>query len=119
MVETPNAASQKPGAVITAEGVAMRFGPRTIFKNVTFEVRRGEVFVILGGSGCGKSTLLKLLIGLMAPSQGEIRVLEGDWAKLEGEALRLTALVFAVVGNFEEAIDGWRYHAQRFPNDND
>ena len=75
-------------AVITAEGVAMRFGARTIFKNVSFEVRRGEVFVILGGSGCGKSTLLKLLIGLMPPSKGEIRVLEGDWAKLEGEARR-------------------------------
>ena len=33
--------------------------------------------------------------------------------------LRLTALVFAVVGSFEEAIDGWRFPAQRFPNDND
>ena len=83
MVETPNA-----GAVITAEGVAMRFASRTIFKDVSFEVRRGEVFVILGGSGCGKSTLLKLLIGLMPPSKGEIRVLEGDWTKLEGEARR-------------------------------
>ena len=32
---------------------------------------------------------------------------------------RLTALSFAVVGSFEEAIEGWRFHAQRFPNDND
>ena len=31
----------------------------------------------------------------------------------------LTTLSFAVVGSFEEAIDGWRFHAQRFPNDND
>lgn len=83
MVETPNAP-----AVLTAEGVAMRFGARTIFQDVSFEVRRGEVFVILGGSGCGKSTLLKLLIGLMPPSKGAIRVLEGDWAALEGEARR-------------------------------
>ena len=83
MVETAGAP-----AVLTAEGVAMRFGARTIFKDVSFEVRRGEVFVILGGSGCGKSTLLKLLIGLMPPTQGEIRVLEGDWTALEGEARR-------------------------------
>jgi phospholipid/cholesterol/gamma-HCH transport system ATP-binding protein len=83
MVETTGAP-----AVLTAEGVAMRFGARTIFKDVTFEVRRGEVFVILGGSGCGKSTLLKLLIGLMPPSKGQIRVLEGDWTALEGEARR-------------------------------
>ena len=32
---------------------------------------------------------------------------------------RVTALAFAVVGSFEEAIEGWRFHAQRFPNDND
>jgi len=83
MVESPNAET-----VISASGVAMRFGARTIFRNVSFEVRRGEVFVILGGSGCGKSTLLKLLIGLMPPSHGEISVLEGDWSKLEGVARR-------------------------------
>ena len=75
-------------AVLTARDVAMRFGPRTIFKGVSFDVRQGEVFVILGGSGCGKSTLLKLLIGLMPPSKGEIRVLGGDWSALEGEARR-------------------------------
>ena len=83
MVETPGAET-----VIQAQDVAMRFGPRTIFKNVSFEVRKGEVFVILGGSGCGKSTLLKLLIGLMPPSKGHISVLDGDWAKLEGAARR-------------------------------
>ena len=83
MVEAPGAE-----AVIQAQEVAMRFGVRTIFKNVTFDVKKGEVFVILGGSGCGKSTLLKLLIGLMPPSKGHISVLEGDWAKLEGEARR-------------------------------
>ena len=54
--------------VIEAEKLAARFGTRTIFQDVTFNVRRGEVFVILGGSGCGKSTLLKLLIGLIPPA---------------------------------------------------
>ena len=75
-------------AVITAKGVGMRFGTRAIFRNVSFDVKRGEVFVILGGSGCGKSTLLKLLIGLLPPTHGDITVLEGDWAQLEGEARR-------------------------------
>jgi adenosylcobinamide-phosphate synthase len=41
------------------------------------------------------------------------------WTVIDWLPARLTALVFAVVGNFEEAIDGWRYQAQRFPNDND
>lgn len=77
-----------PDAVIAAEGVAMRFGARTVFKDVTFEVRRGEVFVILGGSGCGKSTLLKLLIGLNTPSAGRIAVLGEEWTKLAGASRR-------------------------------
>ncbi len=52
-----------------------RFGTRTIFRDVSFEVAEQEVFVILGGSGCGKSTLLNQLIGLLAPTAGEIEVL--------------------------------------------
>ena len=73
---------------IAARDVAMRFGARTLFEGVSFEVRRGEVFVILGGSGCGKSTLLKLLIGLLEPSAGTICVLGEAWPGLEGEARR-------------------------------
>ena len=41
--------------------------------DLTFQVQRGEVFVIMGGSGSGKSTLLRHLIGLMQPMAGEIR----------------------------------------------
>jgi len=60
--------------VVNVGGVAQRFGARTIFRDVSFTVYRGEVFVILGGSGCGKSTLLKQLIGLLVPSAGRIEV---------------------------------------------
>lgn len=42
-----------------------------------------------------------------------------SWTMTDWLPARLTALCFAVVGSFEEAIDGWRFHAQRFPNDND
>jgi adenosylcobinamide-phosphate synthase len=40
------------------------------------------------------------------------------WTALDWLPTRMTALCFAVVGSFEEAIDGWRFYAQRFPNDN-
>ena len=66
----------------------MRFGSRTLFKDVSFEVKRGEVFVILGGSGCGKSTLLKLLIGLLRPTAGTLRVLGEEIGALEGQPRR-------------------------------
>ncbi|WP_424810548.1 ABC transporter ATP-binding protein [Roseococcus sp. YIM B11640] len=74
--------------VIQVRGLAKRFGPRTLFRDVSFDVRRGEIFVILGGSGCGKSTLLKLLIGLLEPTAGQIDVLGEDWAKLQDKARR-------------------------------
>ncbi len=41
------------------------------------------------------------------------------WHVIDWVPARATALAFAVVGSFEEAIDCWRHHAQRFPNDND
>ena len=62
------------GPVIEVRDAAQRFGERTIFRHVSFEVRASEVFVILGGSGCGKSTLMKQLIGLLPPSEGSIVV---------------------------------------------
>ena len=43
-------------------------------KDATFQVQRGDVFVILGGSGCGKSTLLRHLVGLEEPLAGEIAI---------------------------------------------
>lgn len=73
-------------AVIRVRDLAARFGGRTIFEHVSFEVRRGEVFVILGGSGCGKSTLLKHMIGLYDPAAGGIEILGQDMAALQGEA---------------------------------
>ena len=60
--------------IVHVEDVAQRFGSRTIFHGVTFDVSAGEVFVILGGSGCGKSSLMKLMIGLRPPSAGKILV---------------------------------------------
>jgi len=72
--------------VVRVENLAARFGGRTIFEHVSFEVRPGEVFVILGGSGCGKSTLLKHMIGLYEPAEGRIEVLGKEIAALRGEA---------------------------------
>jgi phospholipid/cholesterol/gamma-HCH transport system ATP-binding protein len=68
-------------AVIRAENLTAAFGDRVLFQDVSFEVKRGEVFVILGGSGCGKSTLLKMMIGLVPPRNGRVSILGTDvWA---------------------------------------
>ena len=64
-------------AIIEVRDLSMRHGPRLIQQGLNFTVRRGDIFVIMGGSGCGKSTLLKHLIGLATPAAGELLV-EGE-----------------------------------------
>jgi len=65
--------SPAPGApVIVVEDLAIGYGERIVQQDLNFEVRRGEVFVILGGSGSGKSSLLKVMIGLSPPLRGRI-----------------------------------------------
>jgi len=64
--------------VILARRLTARFGADTLFREVSFSVNAGEVFVILGGSGCGKSTLLKLMIGLVPPAAGRVALLDTD-----------------------------------------
>jgi len=57
---------------LTVNNLEMRYGYSVIQKDINFFVKRGEIFVVMGGSGCGKSTLLRHLIGLKKPSTGEI-----------------------------------------------
>ena len=60
--------------VIEVEHVDAGYPGVTVLKDVSFTVRRGEVFVLLGGSGCGKSTIMKHLIGLNPVIAGTIRI---------------------------------------------
>ena len=60
--------------MIEIENVRLRYGAKEILKGVNLHVKKGETLVILGGSGSGKSTLLKLIIGLLKPSEGIVRV---------------------------------------------
>ncbi len=60
--------------VIDARHVTKRFGERTIIKDLSFRVTRGDRIGIVGANGTGKSTLLKLLTGELAPDSGEVRL---------------------------------------------
>lgn len=70
--------------IIEVENLTTRYGDTTILENVSFQVHRGEMFMILGGSGCGKSTLLKHIIGLLNPYSGRI-VVNGTDITIAGE----------------------------------
>lgn len=70
--------------IIRVEGLTMGFGSMIIMERLEFTVRRGEIFVILGGSGSGKSTLLKHMIGLYRPRAGRILIDGADMTRAEG-----------------------------------
>lgn len=71
--------------IIRVIGLDTGYDGVPILNNVNFEVRRGEVFGILGGSGSGKSTILKNMIGLLPPIRGKILFGDADIATAEGE----------------------------------
>jgi phospholipid/cholesterol/gamma-HCH transport system ATP-binding protein len=78
--------------IIRVEELTAKYGERLIFDRVSFEVGRGEVFVILGGSGSGKSTLLKHMIGLLPAASGKMyqsSALFGSMTLLENVRLPL------------------------------
>jgi phospholipid/cholesterol/gamma-HCH transport system ATP-binding protein len=62
----------KTDAHITIENLTMAFGSFVVMRDLNFTIRRGDVFIIMGGSGCGKSTLMRHMIGLQSPARGEV-----------------------------------------------
>jgi phospholipid/cholesterol/gamma-HCH transport system ATP-binding protein len=69
------AASPPPdqsGPVLDIRDVTVAYGSRVIQSGLNFRVKRGEVFVVMGGSGCGKSSLLRVLMGILPPAEGKV-----------------------------------------------
>ncbi len=60
--------------LLSVRGVTLAFGAKIILHDLSFDVRRGSIFAIMGGSGCGKSTVLRAMIGLLRPRAGTIAV---------------------------------------------
>jgi len=78
--------SSKP--IIRVEDVTVAYGDSVVLKDLNFQVKPGEIFIILGGSGCGKSTLLKHMISLHRPAKGSILIDGADIVTAEGSELR-------------------------------
>jgi len=57
---------------IEIKNLTMAYGSFVVMRDLNAQIKRGSVFVIMGGSGCGKSTLLRHLIGMKRPAKGEV-----------------------------------------------
>jgi phospholipid/cholesterol/gamma-HCH transport system ATP-binding protein len=73
-------------ALIEVRELTVGHGDQVLLEHASFDVARGDVFVILGGSGCGKSTLLRYLIGLETPLAGSVSIVGIGAPRLEGAA---------------------------------
>ena len=83
MTPSPDATGGELGEVIIRYiGVRKSFGPKTIFSDLTLDIRRGETLTVLGASGGGKSVMLKMLIGLLTVDAGQILFDGSDVAKM-------------------------------------
>jgi len=63
--------------IISARGLAKRFGVAPLFRNISFTVSEGERIGIIGPNGSGKSTLLAILHGRVAPDSGDVAIRKG------------------------------------------
>lgn len=68
--------------VVEARGLTRYFNGKAVVDQVSFKVRSGEVFAMLGRNGAGKTTLLRMLLGLLPPTRGEASVLGDDSQRL-------------------------------------
>ena len=64
--------SAEPNIKIEIRDLTMAYGSFVVMRDINAQIKRGEIFVIMGGSGCGKSTLLRHMIGLKQPAKGDI-----------------------------------------------
>lgn len=75
--------NNQQGVSVEIRGLKKNFGSQEVLKGLDFDVRCGEIFVIMGPSGSGKSVLLKHIIGLEAPDAGEI-LINGESVHTDG-----------------------------------
>lgn len=79
--------------VINTEGLVKRFKDVVALDHVTLQIRRGEVFGLLGPNGAGKTTLIRILIGILAPTEGRAEVLGFDVTEKPEEIRQRVALL--------------------------
>lgn len=86
--------SDKKSVCVDVESVGVKFGEAQVISDVSFSVKEGEIFTIMGPSGSGKSVLLRTLIGLLKPTSGRVLIGGLDAADRQTHEKFKTALVF-------------------------
>jgi phospholipid/cholesterol/gamma-HCH transport system ATP-binding protein len=97
--------SSTPSDAISFEHVEMRFSGFTALGDISFGVRRGEIAVIIGGSGAGKTTLLRIMVGLLRPTTGAVKIDGEDIARMNERELQRVRAKFGMVFQYSALLD--------------
>ena len=92
---------------ISVRGVSKSFGSRKIIDNVSFDIYKGETFVIMGCSGSGKSTLLRLITGAIPPDSGSIIIKNKDIATINTKELDDIRRSFGMLFQYSALLDSF------------
>lgn len=96
------------GTAVKIENLSKKFGDCLALKNLSLDVKEGEIFGILGPNGAGKTTTIKLMAGLLRPSAGRVLIKGIDVQKYPREAKRKFALLPDVPYLYEK-LTGWEF----------
>jgi phospholipid/cholesterol/gamma-HCH transport system ATP-binding protein len=97
MSTRPPQSDAKSKPLIEVRALDVTFGRQRVLRNINLTIPRGQTLVIIGESGCGKTVFLKTLIGLVAPTRGEIDFDGHNLAKLSDKELTAQRLRFGFV----------------------
>jgi phospholipid/cholesterol/gamma-HCH transport system ATP-binding protein len=89
------------GPIIETHGLHVIFGRQRVLRDISLVIPRGQTVAIIGESGCGKTVLLKTIIGLVRPSEGQVRFAGKDFATLDERQVALERIRFGFV--FQQA----------------
>ncbi|MEZ4753270.1 MAG: ATP-binding cassette domain-containing protein [Bdellovibrionota bacterium] len=73
---------------VELKNVSMKFGSLVVHKDISFAINKGESVTILGPSGSGKTLILKMIIGLLKPTSGEVKICNHQFSALDETELR-------------------------------
>lgn len=99
--------------IIRLDHVTKKFGSVTVINDVSFEVKKGELFALLGPNGAGKSTTIKMLTTLLKPSSGTLTLAGYDVTRAQDKARKSFGIVFQdpSVDNDLTAYENMELHA--------
>ncbi|HBF6627087.1 TPA: ATP-binding cassette domain-containing protein, partial [Clostridioides difficile] len=79
--------------IVRVNNITKRFNDKLVLDNISFSVKKGEIFGLIGPNGAGKSTLINIITNLMLPNSGSIQINGLDLSKDYIKAKSIIGLV--------------------------